>query len=742
MLKDRYLWFCFALTLLIAGYFMGDILRAPNDYHFSKGGDGLQTYYQSIYHLKYDTSFFHQQGLNYPYGESIFFTGGQPFTTNVVKALIPVVDHSDYIVGITNLMMLLSIFFCSIFLYLIFRMLQVEALFAVLFAVGLTFLTQQWDRFGGHYPLAYLYAMPGMIYFLMRFYQKLSWKWSTIIAAYILFLIFAHIYYLIFFAVIAFGFWLAFIVFNKNRPISFVKSILHIAVQLVIPFLILQLCIHVSSDVTDRTSIPWGFMVYRSGIGGFLFPYGMWYQKWFEALKPANGVEWEGLAYVGGAAILLFVTVFIYSVFAFKTFYLRIVRWENKVFLGLAIGAILCAAVSFAFPFNYGLDKLLYKLGPIQQFRGIGRFAFVAFYLINVLLIGLFWKLPFTKKMIRPILACLLLALMSTEAYTRVSFMSDVIRNERHEMLRPGLVPEMETFDFTPYQAMIPYPFFHVGSENIGLVCDAKLMNHVFDISVKTGLPTFAASMSRTSIHQAFSNIALAKEMMEEPEVISKLRDNKPLLLICDTLAMTPYQKELLRFADRVATTERYSYYSFPLDGFQKQVKANRDAVNAIDINSFRNANHEIYISTAADSILYDPEVHTIDIIYDWKKFFDHDVPTNWQGRNMLISFWVKDFRRDLIPRTSLEIVQKNGDKVVNYHSSYLDGKFIGMRNGDALIEYHIDFDTSATHLLLSFQNKLLQGHRIECSDLIIRPEGVDCLILHPDFRRYNNRIY
>lgn len=742
MLKDRYLWLCFALTLFITSFFLGDVLRAPNNFHFSSGGDGLQTYYQSIYHVKHDSTYLHQQGLNYPYGESIFFTGGQPLTSNLVKWMKPVVDLSDYMVGITNLMMLIGIFICPIFLYLLFKELGVELLFAVLFAVGLTFITQQWERFGGHYPLAYLYAIPGMIYFLLLFYKRPSWKWSVIIAAYVMFLVFAHIYYVIFFGVIAFAFWMVFVVFNRHRAMPTWKSLLHLSVQLILPFIILQLLIHASSDVVDRTAIPWGFMVYRASIASYLFPYGLWYEHLFEVFRPQLGAEWEGLGYVGGAAMLLFVVEVFFFLFAFKKFYGNVLRWENKFFLSLLISSILCVAVSFAFPFNYDLDKLLYQLGPIQQFRGIGRFAFVAFYLMNVLVISLFWKLPIRTGWLRWALASLMVVLMGSEAYTRMDQVSSRLRNERNSLLRSGELTGLESIDFHHFQAMIPYPFFHIGSENVGALCDGDLMNHVFDISVKTGLPTFAAAMSRTSISQSFNNMALSKEIMEIPGVINDVSNEKPVLLVCDTLNMAPHQKQLLRFARLITSHEKFVYYEMPLAGFEQQLLANRAAINAMKPEDYYLSSNEMHVSNASDSVFYDPTFRQIKLEYQWKRYVDLDVPTSWQGRKMLLSFWIKDFQQDLVPRTSLEVVQKNGDEVTGYLSQYMDGRYVGTRKGSALIEYHIDFDSSTTHLQMSFQNKLLQGHVLECSDLIIRPEGVDCLILRPDFRSYNNRIY
>lgn len=645
MLKDRYVWLCFALTLLVAGYFLGDILRSPNDFHFSKGGDGLQIYYQSIYHLKYDSTAFHQQGMNYPYGESIFFTAGQPFASNIIRLMMPIVDLSDHMVGITNSMMLISIFLCAIFLYLIFKKLDVTPIFAVFFAVGLTFITQQWDRFGGHYPLAYLYAVPGMIYFLLRFYLQPSWKWSCIISGYILFLIFAHIYYLVFFAVIAFGFWLAFVALNWKRNMSWIQSILHVGLQLIVPFLILQAFISYSSEVLDRPKIPWGFMVYRSGIGSYLFPYGQWYQHWFDALRPRFDMEWEGLSYIGGVAILLLVLNFFSSVFAFKKVYFQIERWQNKTFIALAIASILCIAVSFAFPFNYDLDRLLHRMGSIQQFRGIGRFAFVAFYLINVLLIALFWKLPFLGKYMKYALSVLLLVLMGSEARMRIAYMSTAIRNERGNVLKAGEVEGLETVAFESFQAMLPLPFFHVGSENVGMVCDGELMGHVYDISIKTGLPTFAASMSRTSLHQAFNNQALAKEYLEVPDVLQDLKSDLPILLICDTTSMTRHQKKLLKFATPLASKDKYLYYSLPVLGFEQQWQANQNELNSLDYSSFRKLNGDIYVSTASDSVEYNPEAHAFTMSYDWVTMMERAITPNWQGKRMVISFWVKKFQ-------------------------------------------------------------------------------------------------
>ncbi len=740
--KDKFLWLCFFLSLVISVFFFGNVLRSPNNYLFSSGGDGLQTYYQSIYHTKFDVGYLHQQGLNYPYGESIFFTGGQPLASNIVKLLMPVVDLSDYMVGITNLMMLLGLLLCPIFLYLILKRLGLDGLFAALFAVGITFISQQMERMGGHYPLAWLYAIPGMIYCMLRFYETYSWKWSITTSVYMLFLIYAHVYYLVFFGAIAFGFWCAFILFNKERKLGIWKSLLHVTVQLVVPFIVLQLFIRVSSDVSDRTAIPWGFIVYRSATGGYLFPYGMWYEKFFLLLKPKQGVEWEGLAYVGGTAILMGLSVFSYSVFRLKQFFGSISKWENKVFLSLTIAIVFCFAASFAFPFNYGFENLLNKLGALQQFRGIGRFAFVAFYMINILLIALFWKISFRNRALKWIIASAFLLLMSSEAYTRVSRLSEGIANDRKDLLKVHTDEFIESIRSQEFQAMLPYPFFHIGSENVGSDCDASVKNHIYDLSVKTGLPTFAASMSRTSLRQSFNNLAIAQELMEVPKVIGELKSNDPILLVCDESAMLPNQHYILNFAERFSTSGNFSYYKILPDAFAKAHLAMRDSIAQIDVNFLHKQMGNAFLSDSNAVVLVDSSLFTGAFDLRWMRYAEHAIPDAWHGKSVVVSFWVKNFQRDLLPRTSLEVHQKNGEETTGYFVEYIGKRFVGMKNGDALIECVVPIDSRSTQLLISFENKLIQGQKIECSGLLIRPEGVDCLILRNDSRFLNNRNY
>ena len=158
------------LTLLISSlrlfYFFGEALKKPNTTYFSAAGDGLQIYYATAYHALHDTSYFNQQSINYPYGENILLTACQPSVSNPIKMLAPVVDLSGYTTGITNLIMLLSVVLCSVFIFLILKHFNVNWIYASVTATCISFLSPQLHRMGGHYTLTYQFAIPAFIYLL------------------------------------------------------------------------------------------------------------------------------------------------------------------------------------------------------------------------------------------------------------------------------------------------------------------------------------------------------------------------------------------------------------------------------------------------------------------------------------------------------------------------------------------------------------------------------------------------
>ena len=105
-------------ALLFAFY--GNILNAPNKVLFATSGDGLKSTFNSYYHLQYDSTYWHTQSMNYPYGESVMYSGGQPLLINTLKLGTYLgVDLSNEMLGILNVFLLFTIVLAVMLLYLL-----------------------------------------------------------------------------------------------------------------------------------------------------------------------------------------------------------------------------------------------------------------------------------------------------------------------------------------------------------------------------------------------------------------------------------------------------------------------------------------------------------------------------------------------------------------------------------------------------------------------------------------------
>ena len=693
-------------------FFLSPIFRSPGDFIFSSDGDGLQTYYQSVYHVKYDTSSFHQQSMNAPFGESIFFTGGQPLLSNVLKGLLGSSCSSYTVIAWTNLLMMLSPLLCALFLYLLFNRFRIPWYYAVFAAVGVTMLTQQWDRFLGHYPLAYLYAVPGMLWGLMRWSDKPDVARSAWNAAYVFLLASLHLYYLFFFAVLAGAMWCSHFPWRNATWRSRFKPTLDLALQVIIPFVLLQLIISSTSDVVDRTAIPWGFTVYRSYWQSYLWPSGMWYESALSFLRGKNPLEWEGMSYIGLGAILLLLS--------WPWLRLKegapIQRMDNRAFIrGLWIAVLCCVLLSFTFPFNLGLEALLYKLGPVQQFRGIGRFAWVAFYPLLVVLMIQWFGAKQTWSWKGHAWAIVIIGLIWMDGVQRISQVSARMIHGREELLSEGAVP----IDATAYAAMLPLPCFQIGSENVGSDAPGALKSACYDLSAKTGLPMIAASMSRTSLSQTFQNLALTQPLFHFPEVLNtwRERDGRPFLLLVDPSIKHRYHEQLLiDHSDSVATWHGFTCRRLPWDAWSTIHATMQKRRAQVDPAAY---NDGVWVDST-QWMLNDMSSKTLRFNHSWSRVGEYPIPETWWGDSVIVQMEVSDFTRDLIPRTFVEMVQMNGESLVRYESEMLGKRYVYADQGTSIVQYPMRIRNEARTLRISAENKLIQGDTLRLKNLII----------------------
>ncbi len=150
--------------------------------------------------------------MNYPYGEHVFFTNNQPLISNTVKFISQnIVDISDYTLGILNFTMLFCLVIAPLILYLIFTGVGVGPVLSILASVGITYLSPQIDRFGGHFNLCYVCVIPLMIYLVMQFFKKPGFLLTFLIFLTAMAAALTHFYFYGFLAVLLLFFYGAYL---------------------------------------------------------------------------------------------------------------------------------------------------------------------------------------------------------------------------------------------------------------------------------------------------------------------------------------------------------------------------------------------------------------------------------------------------------------------------------------------------------------------------------------------------
>lgn len=756
-----FLFLTILLSTAVLYAFFGTVLEDPFSTFFSKDGDGLQVYFSSAYHVKYDVHYWHQSAVNYPYGESVFFTACQPMVTNILLLLKPVIDLSDNVIGIINFIMLISIVASAVFLYLIFRALQLPGFYSSMAATAIAFLSPQIGRLGGHFTLTYQFAIPCFIYLLICFYKKPSLWLSFVIALLTFFMGGTHIYFFAFFALLLLFFWVGLYRLNYAHFRNKLFIAKHVFIQFLLPFIILQILLKISSDVHDRTATPWGYLNYTSSPAGVFFPYGKPYEFIVRMFCNPRGGEWEGVAHVGLAAtILCIVLLFLF----FKNSVQKKLSYNKTVvdepLLNIFFwGAVASLLISFGWPFALGLQRLLDYMGFIKQFRGIARFAWNFFYIINIVTVYIVYKRfahsprkAYTAQVALIIFLCM-------DAYGNSNGAENNLNNAKLTWLdKDNEMPEniwIKKVNMSKYQALMPLPYFHIGSENIMIEPKGEIRNWVYEVSIKTGLPIFAVSASRTSLSQTYSSISLVMEPLMEFPFLKVIDSNKPFLIICDVQNIGENEKRIIAVSDTVCTTPRYRVYSCTAaklksisQNYCNAIKAKADSLKAICFNnllsddSLKRFVFEGYESNKNETAI-DGRGSYIGDLGNWNTIFEGTIPNIIPDTNYMVSVWMYNFKKDLYPRSSV-IVDLQDSAGKSYQTDYTMPMAIlkTMYNNWALLEYSFRFKHKSDKLKFTIRNKELIGaNNVAFDNFMIRPSFTNIYYRTNSFLVFNNRI-
>jgi hypothetical protein len=755
----------FVLTSVIFLYFYSTLFFNLNSVCFSSDGDGFKSYYGAIYHIKYDKNYLHSQSQNYPYGESVFVLDNQPLLANSMKWISNhIVDVSPYTIGVINFCMLISIVLASLIIYAILRRLKVGFILASLSSIAISFLSPQIDRFGGHFSLSYICAIPAILYLLLRHYETAKLKWSFFTATLCFVALLTHAYIFAFYAIIIIVYLFTIHFSEKERFGRWPSFLLNLFLQIILPYVIFYILSSIDDPVNDRTNHPFGILFYRAYPESIFLPIGKPYGSYLSKIMTFNHIDWEGWSYIGLVASVSFLIIFIdWIKLGFKFEFKRIIQVCDQRILTIFFWAGFIALLySFGIPYIFDLKSLINYIGPLAQFRSIARFAWVFYYVFNILVVYIIWQKSnsFENKFQKLLIIVIPLIILMYDAYLNVRGRQNLYNN-KIEAIKDynNLLDEnkwVKKIHTDKYQAILPLPYYHIGSENIwiGGGCGAPKANYL--VALKTGLPSMGVMLGRTSLSQTYSLMPLVLEPYRKPSIIEQKFNSKPLLLVvtdCDQL--TEYERNLIKKAVIIDSTASFKLYELSVDVLKKsadslyyfaknkmsqtgQLKASNysssDTLHNVIINHFdENKNNYNYLGNGA----------LTGNCKDYNVIYQGAIPLYKEGSEYVVSFWFGNFTNDVYPRTTFEFCETDSlGNLVKSDYQIAAGIFKIIDGSWALLEYKFKLAKPSNNIKVTMWNDILSKGNFYADELLIRPVEKDIYQETPHGIVLNNRFY
>lgn len=740
--NERILWVSILLifSFLCIWFRFPDYFRTPNSKVIEPWGDGYKTYMAFIYHVKYDHTYSHLEAMNYPYGEHVVPGDAQPGLSNAVKFISQnIVDISSYYRGILHFSMLTSLLLCSLFLYLIFQKLKVAPWYAIPIAIALTFMAPQTERMAAHFGLAYPALLPIILYLLLRLEEHWHWKYSAWIAFVVWFFSSIHFYY---FAILIFTItgYFFFSLMQKRDWHNWKRYALHYGIQVIIPLIFFVIWIFLSDPVTDRPDKPWGYFAHRARWEGVFLsmsePLYQWVHLHWVKIREVNS---ESHAYVG---LVAFVASLIFLIRWLKTllkkppyrFESEHRTWVNASFyMGVAI-----LLFSFGLPFTIpGLEKLLDYTGPLQQFRSIGRFAWVFYYVINIMVFAGLYHWGMRGARWRTAFIGFAAAVLIYESGTFTNKL-DLGLDDVEEDAPGKNYNEVPNLNFKDYQGILPVPYYNIGSDNFWWHQSGFIGQKTATLAIQTGLPTTGAMLTRTSISQTMNQLQLILEPYRRPKILDDFPNKKPLLLAWDSVRLKEYPGKYTRFpADLPLIYERgeLRLYKLPLSTFETQIEQRKQLILS-NLDSLKLQPTDEFLSTdGVKNFAYQSwdnqkaQQHYLGNggfegrAKERNMLFDNTIAAQQPG-DYLISVWMF-MGKDLYPRTKLDVVEYNpADGSEKQHTTWEIKDLVQTfdNNGWGLIELQQSLQSPQNKLRLTVFNEELGKAPLFFDELLIRP--------------------
>ncbi len=463
-------------TLVVIRLFFGAGLLSNAHHSFFSlwSEDLIKDVYTTTYHTKYDSSYTHCTAMAYPYGEQYTYTGLQILVSAPLQLLekMGVKDAWKACLPLINFYIIISIFLCALFLYLLLNELKIPPIPSLLGAIGITFLMPQIQRMGGHLTLSYLCVIPMALYFIAKLHNTHHWKWSVFYGILLIISSLSHPYYLAFLSDISIVYMVYLLFTHKKNQWTIPQIGWNFCLQFILPVMVFFGLTSIGNIALDRTAIPNGMHQYRGRVEGLVFPFHrVYFDKEFGKLTGIHPTCWETCCYIGIIADISLAVWFVRIII--DLFHRRITslfRPTDSPLLNIFLWASILLYLASSLVANIITQNpiLFDYISAFAQLRALGRLLWLPFVSLNLLAVYWVWQWisKMDKKWCQIAVFSLVCLAYGYEVYTHSKL-----------SIYPQAYPQWTDYDNkTPenqwvaqinpsdYQAILPLPIFHIGS--------------------------------------------------------------------------------------------------------------------------------------------------------------------------------------------------------------------------------------------------------------------------------------
>jgi len=542
------------VQVCLISFVFDKIIFQGTQYVFSGGYDGAKNYFTlQGYVQQQPTDACLKFGLmNYPYGDFIYYTDNTPLIALLERVVLNDMLHqSAQAIWYFNLFILAGIILSSLILYKLFRQFSIGILFAILLSVFLPWLCPQIMRLGGHFNLTLSFIPLLIIYLLAKRNNNSAGLLRNDILLVLVILLsgFVHLYFLLLALVFVFSFFF-FSALNDvrmNHPWmpGFIRGGILCIAALVLFYSMLQL----TDDyygLRRKAAEGYNFDDWKLHLRAFYTPY---FFHPLSTLFSGEPLPYESFGYLGSGTLIGIAGVLLFLLTRFRNFKSHILQIRaNPSFriilllllaslpgVLIALGENVHIAGDFSVT-NY-LNPFFYlrKIVPqVTHFRCLARFSWYFFWCAN-LFVFYFVVALYSRKYFKILLALMLIGFFADTFYSvKYSTTAYETPNPFNQIALEKTAESFGTINTTEYQALLTFPFYHVGSEDYNYTIDPEdnYCIKTMQLSLATGLPLINSKMSRTPLQHTYNIFSLFETSIND-SLLNQLND-KPILVYLD----------------------------------------------------------------------------------------------------------------------------------------------------------------------------------------------------------------